>query len=327
MNTSAHSVYNFQANETIPQFSLWGYVLGVFVVLSAVAGIFGQAAEFALFFEDYLSGEEMLALALLLTMIGASWLGYSLRKQQQKAKRLQYVYGLRIEEAQQRVYLTKHKKKGYVDFAKTYALFTEEGLFVSIGFWSIASGQLHGTITNEDDRWDRDDVLEIVTLLEQAGMQVKKRVKEAGQIVGNKAVFKSKAINENTIWASIILVTMSIATIMYSKLLENALFILILGLLIYGVFMYNQKRFVITPKYLLVQNRWIPFYRHKIPTHHIYSIKFEDLDDDHNTKRLVIKTKTYNEHIIRKFYSKVTAKNQQQIAFLVTKQMKKMSDA
>jgi len=323
MNTSTSSVYNFQAKDTIPQFSFWGMVLLIIMTLGILVSIFFQAAEFALFFEDYLTIEEMLTLTLLLTLAGAVWVGQFFWKERKKAKRLQYVYNLRIEPAANRVHLTKHKQKGYVNFSKTYALFTEEGLFVSIGFWSPASGQLHGTITNEDDRWDRDDILEMVSLLEQAGMQVKRQVKEVGKIVGNKRVFKSKTINENTIWAFIILVALVVATIMYDKLLENAHFIVILGLLIYGAFMYNQKRFVVTPKYLIVQNRWIPFYSHKIPTHHIYKIAFEELDDDNNTKRLVVKTKVYNEHLVRRFSSKVTAKNQQQVAFLVTEQIKK----
>ncbi|HAS39457.1 MAG TPA: hypothetical protein DCS93_03220 [Microscillaceae bacterium] len=323
MNTSTHSVYNFQAQDKIPQLSFWGAVLATIVVLSTLAGIFFQAAEFALIFEDYLSIEEILALAIGFTLIGAGWLGRYFWKDHKKAKRLQYVYNLSLEPAAQRVHLTKHKKKGYVNFAKTYALFTEEGLFVSIGFWSPASGQLHGTITNEDDRWDRDDILEMVSLLEQAGMQVKRQVKEVGKTVGNKVVFKSKLINENTIWATIILVGMAVATIMYDKLLENAYFILILGFLIYGVFMYNQKRFVVTPKYLIVQNRWIPFYRQKISINHIYKIAFEELDNDQHTKRLVVKTKVYREQQVRKFYSKVTAKNQQQVAFLITEQIKR----
>ncbi len=320
MNTSPHSVYYFEAKEALPKFTILGVFLAIFIVLVVLLSILGQAVEFVLIFEDHLSGEAMLTIALLLTLIGAAWFGYIHWKEQKETKYRQYVYKLRVEEAQSRLHLTKAKQKGYINFDKTYALFTEEGLFVSIGFWSPATGKLHGTITNEDDRWDRGDILELVTCLEQAGMQIKRKIKKVGQVLENKVIFKSKALNENTIWAFIILVGLGVATIMYDKLLENALFIVILGLLIYGVFMYNQKYFVITPQYLMVRNRWIPFYKHQIMINDIDKIKFEELDNDR--KRLVVETEGFDAYRERRFYSKLTTKNQQQVAFLVTKQAK-----
>lgn len=92
--------------------------------------------------------------------------------------------------------------------------------------------------------------------------------------------------------------------------------------------MYNQKRFVITQQNLIIKNNWIPFYKHKFRLNQIYNIYFEEVTNgDNDSRRLVVKVKEKKHMDIKKFHSKVTARNQQQIAFLVNEQANRSANS
>lgn len=307
-------IHKYMALATRSRFKLLSFLAGGTFVLFITASLFFQFMEFFIEMDDYLTIAEMIACSILATLLFSLWYAIPVWQDYRKNVALKHLYAVRIEPDKHRIHLGKEKIQGFVNADRTYAVFTKEGLFLSIGFWSHKTKQLIGTITNEDYRWNREDITEISNKLQSTGMKLQRKVKTVGINSGGKTTIKSSSLNENTVLAPLSIGVVLGITFIREVFIPYALLICGLCAALYVAFLFNQKDFIITPKYLIVKNRWIPFYQYKLPLSDIASAEFVSSENNH----LDISTVNGKRY---KFYSKVSERNLMQIAFLVDKKI------
>lgn len=84
-----------------------------------------------------------------------------------------FIYKLSIDPKKRKIFLDKDNASGFLSFDTTYIVFTQDGLFLNIGLWSLKNKRLLGTLGNKEGLWTSDDIHEIANKLRNTGMQVK----------------------------------------------------------------------------------------------------------------------------------------------------------
>lgn len=85
----------------------------------------------------------------------------------------EFVYKLSIDSKQHKIYLEKANASGFLSFDTTYAQLQKKRDIFMLTLWSTKHKQLLGTLTNQKDRWDEEDIFKIANELSNANIEVK----------------------------------------------------------------------------------------------------------------------------------------------------------
>lgn len=274
--------------------------------------------------------EEFFAeVSIVLTIIILVALGVDHFLQNRESDRLQLVYSLKVDTDSQKIRLEKNKASGFIQFQGIQALLIHQGCFVTLEIWSNKSQRLLGTLTNKDDRWKPEDILSIATQLKSKGIDLQEKTLSPGVIADNHVVFQHKTFNVYILLLFVILSTLLVTAYISQVLQEYPLSFTLTWLVVYVILVYPQKQYRITSTHLIVKNRWLPLYRHRLAIDQIKSIDsitaFARRDVQEYLKVVVSHSKKDSK--THKFYSVLGREHIRQVVYLVRKKHQNQANA
>ncbi|OJJ18738.1 hypothetical protein BKI52_24365 [marine bacterium AO1-C] len=302
---------------TVPK--LLGIVLALIIIWGVVfimLSLFPTWREFFVDISIAMSG-----------LIVAALLGEHFLKTRE-SDRLQLIYKLRIDDGKQKIQLEKLKARGFVQFARTTAVLLHEGVFVTLELRSAKTQKVIGTLTTKNDRWEKKELLQVARELHEVGVAVQEKNLPVGEVVGNKVTFEHSLLNSYIVALFVLLLTFLIAAAVTGVLQESPFgFLLTMGVL-YGLMVYPQKKFIITPTHLIVKNRWLPLYRHQLSIDNIKAIQaitaYARRDVQEYLQVDLIKKRKNKSHQTLKFYSILGREHIRQVVYLVKNHMQEL---
>ena len=87
------------------------------------------------------------------------------------------IYKLSVDAGQRKIYLEKRDSSGFVNFDTTYAILSQTSGSISLDLWSAKNKCLLGTLTNQENQWKSENILQIVEELKSAEILVKEKTK------------------------------------------------------------------------------------------------------------------------------------------------------
>jgi len=245
-----------------------------------------------------------------------------------ESNRLQLIYKLRIDDAKQKIQIEKLKARGFVQFARTKAVLLHEGVFVTLELRSVKTKKVIGTLTTKNDRWEKQAILQVAQALHEAGVAVQEKQIPVGEVVGSKVTFEHPLLNSYIVALGVILLTFLIAAAVSGVLQESPFGFLLTMAILYGLMVYPQKKFIITPTHLIVKNRWLPLYRHQLSIDNIKAIQaitaYARRDVQEYLQVDLIKKRKNKARLTLKFYSILGREHIRQVVYLVKNHMSEL---
>jgi len=245
-----------------------------------------------------------------------------------ESNRLQLIYKLRIDSSKQKIQIEKLKARGFVQFARTRAVLLHEGVFVTLELRSIKTQKVIGTLTTKNDRWEKTELLQIAQELHEAGVTLQEKNLPVGEVVGSKVTFEHALLNSYIVALFVILLTFLIAAAVSGALQESPFGFLLTMAILYGVMVYPQKKFIITPTHVIIKNRWLPLYRHQLAIDNIKAIQaitaYARRDVQEYLQIDLIKKRKNKSRQTLKFYSILGREHIRQVVYLVKNHMSEL---
>ncbi len=302
---------------TLPK--ILGIVLALVIIWGVLFVMLSIFPSWKTFFVDI---SIALSTLIVLALLGENFL------KTRESNRLQLIYKLRIDDSKQKIQLEKLKARGFVQFARIQAVLLHEGVFVTLELRSAKTQKLIGTLTNKSDRWQKEALIQIAQELHEVGVSVEEQNLPVGEIEGDNVIFEHTLLNYYIIALFVILLTFLIAAAVSGILQESPFgFLLTMGV-IYGVTVYPQKKFIVTPTHLIVKNRWLPLYRHQLAIDNIKTIQaitaYARRDVQEYLQVDLIKKRKNKSHQTLKFYSILGREHIRQVVYLVKKHVNEL---
>lgn len=245
-----------------------------------------------------------------------------------ESNRLQLIYKLRIDAANHRIQLERLKTRGSIQFDRTKAVLLHEGVFETLELRSLKTNKLIGTLTTKNDRWKRADILYIAQHLQEAGVALQEKQMPIGLVAGSKVTFEHPTFNSYVIALFVILLSFLIVAAVSGVLQESPFSFLLTMAVLYGLMVYPQKIFIITPTHLIIKNRWLPLYRHQLSIDNIKAIQaitaYARRDVQEYLQVDLLKKRKNKNRLTLKFYSVLGREHIRQVVYLVKGHQREM---